>query len=136
MRAFEKAQLLALLKHQGNWCRDAEAHDAGGEPVHYDDPSAVAWDITGALCRLFGWQRACALFRQFDRHVNGRRKEIGWPVRDAEMHAMGALQDFNDQVGMTFEVLRQRIESMPVWHGNVGWNRAGSAREGVSMMQN
>lgn len=114
----EKAQLLTFLEHESRWCRDAEAHDAKGDAVRYDDAAAVAWDVTGALCRLFGWRRACVLFGQLDRHIHGKRVTIGWPARDSEMDAMAALQDFNDRVGTTFEMMRERIESMPVWHGN------------------
>ena len=95
----EKEQLLALLDHERRWCRDAEAHDANSDAVHYNDGAAVAWDVTGALCRLFGWRRACVLFGQLDRHINGKRVANGWPARDVEMDAMGALQDFNDQSG-------------------------------------
>jgi len=112
----EKAQLLALLDGAGKWCREAEAHDARGDPVTYDDAAAVAWDLTGALCRLFGWQRACVLFVQLDRHIHGRRSAFGWPRRDAEMDAMAALQSFNDRFDTTFASLRERIETMPVWH--------------------
>lgn len=90
----EKTQLLALLEHHGKWCRDAEAHDANGDPVTYDDDAAVAWDITGALCRLFGWQRACVLFGQMERHIVGKRRTVGWPMRDTGIDAMKALQDF------------------------------------------
>jgi hypothetical protein len=114
----EKEQLLAFLDHERRWCRDAEAHDANSDAVRYDDDAAVAWDVTGALCRLFGWQRACVLFGQLDRHINGKRVAIGWPARDAEMDAMCALQDFNDRVDMTFDMMRERIETVPVWQGN------------------
>jgi hypothetical protein len=38
---------------------------------------------------------------------------------------MGALQDFNDQVDMTFDIVRERIETMPIWHGNA--RRVGAA---------
>ena len=69
----EKAQLLALLEDERRWCRDAEARDADGNSVSFHDATAVAWDITGALCRLFGWRRACELFRQLDRHIHGKR---------------------------------------------------------------
>jgi len=131
----EKEQLLALLDHERRWCRDAEAHDANSDAVHYDDDAAVAWDVTGALCRLFGWRRACVLFGQLDRHINGRRVAIGWPAGDAEMDAMGALQDFNDRVGMTFDMMRERIETMPVWHGNARRIGATSGNESVSTMQ-
>lgn len=114
----EKAQLLALFVDQGKWCRDAEARDADGHAVRFEDDTAVAWDITGALCRLFGWKRACVLFGQLDRHINGRRVAVGRLAGDAEMRAMGALQDFNDRFDMTFDVMRERIETMPTWHGN------------------
>ena len=102
----EKQQLLAFLDHERRWCRDAEAHDANGDAVRYDDDTAVAWDVTGALCRLFGWRRACVLFEQLDRHISGRRAAIGRHAGDAEMDAMGALQDFNDRVDMTFDMMR------------------------------
>ena len=114
----EKTQLVTLLVHHGKWCRDAEACDANGHAVRFDDDTAVAWDITGALCRLFGWKRACVLFGQLDRHINGKRVAMRRPARDAEMHAMSALQDFNDRADVTFDVVRERIETIPVWHGN------------------
>ena len=41
-----------------------------------------------------------------------------WPRRDAEMDAMAALQDFNDRFDTTFALLRERIETMPVWQGS------------------
>jgi hypothetical protein len=123
----EKSELLKLFDGEQRWCQDAEAHDAGGDAVRYDDAAAVAWDITGALCRLFGWRRACVLFGQLHRHIHGKRIASSWPTRDAEIDAMAALQDFNDRVDTTFETLREHIETMPVWHGN---NRAnGAARE-------
>jgi hypothetical protein len=118
MMADEKMRLLALLEQPGKWCQDAEARDANGDPVCCDDVDAVAWDITGALCRLFSWERACVLFRQFDRHLHGKRTVFGWPRRDVEMDAMAALQAFNDRGDTTFALLRERIESMPVWQGS------------------
>jgi hypothetical protein len=114
----EKQQLLGLLDFEHRWCRDAEAHDANGNAVRYDDAAAVAWDITGALCRLFGWRRACELFGQLDRHINGKRVVTHWPVRDAEIDAMAALQEFNDRADTTFKIVREQLETMPVWHGN------------------
>lgn len=131
----EKEQLLALLDHERRWCRNAEAHDVNSDAVRYDDDAAVAWDVTGALCRLFGWRRACVLFGQLDRHINGKRRTIGWFARDAEMDAMSALQDFNDRVDMTFDVIRERIETMPVWHGNARRIGAASREQGVSTRQ-
>ena len=120
----EKERLLAFLDHERRGCRNAEAHDANGDAVQYDDNVARAWHLTGALCRLFGWQRACVLFGQLDRHINGKRLAPGRAVDDAELCAMGALQDLNDRVGVTFDVVRERIETIPVWHGNARRNEA------------
>ncbi|MFQ5589917.1 MAG: hypothetical protein ACE5HE_02025 [Phycisphaerae bacterium] len=122
----EKELLLALFDDERRWCQEAEAHDAKGDSVRYDAASAVAWDITGALCRLFGWRRACVLFGQLDRHIHGKRVRARWPGHDIDdMQAMAALQDFNDQADTTFQILRERIASMPVWHG--GARRLGEA---------
>ena len=113
----EKEQLLALFDDDHKWCRDAEAHDANGDAVRYDEASAVAWDITGALCRLFGWRRACQLFTQLDRHINGAGAVARRPVRHAEIASMVALQAFNDRLETTFEMICGQLETMPVWHG-------------------
>jgi hypothetical protein len=129
MMAEEKAEVLVLFEHADRWCRDAEAHDANGEAVHYDDESAVAWDITGGLCRLFGWQRACVLFGQVDRHIHGKRPVSGWPARDPELDAMVSLQAFNDREDTTFEMVRERLESMPVWHRGPELNAVGQEQE-------
>jgi hypothetical protein len=123
----EKRQLLALLDREDRWCRNAEAQDANGAAVRYDEGVAVAWDITGALCRLFGWRRACELFGQLDRHINGKRGATGWPDQNSEIDSMAALQDFNDRADTTFEMMRERIETMPVWHREERPN--GPARE-------
>ncbi len=112
----EKTQLLDLLEREDSWCRDAEAHDAAGNPVTYDDRAAVAWDLTGALCRLFGWQRACVLFGQMERHIVGRKRGAVRPGDDPAIEAMKSLQDFNDHAETSFAVLRERLEAMPVWN--------------------
>ena len=114
----EKAQFLALYSGPGHWCRDAEARDAGGHAVRFDDATAVAWDITGALCRIFGWQRACVLFEQVKKHLIGKPRAFKRSLTNTGIEAMRALQEFNDQPGMTFEMLRMRLEAMPVWHGH------------------
>lgn len=113
----EKEQLLALLESEAQWARDAEARAADGQPVQYDDPAAVSWDLTGALCHLFGWHRACVLFAQLDRHIHGKRFAYGWPARDPSLDAMAALQAFNDSDATTFNVLREHLAAMPAWHG-------------------
>lgn len=120
----EKTQLLAMLAQAHNWCREAEARDSAGEPVNYDDETAVAWDLTGALCRLFGWQRARVLFEQFERHIFGKRPAAGWPPRNTWLDAMKVLQDFNDRPDMTYALIRETLEAMPVWN-------SGSRAEGA-----
>jgi hypothetical protein len=114
MKPDEKTRLLALFAYPGNWCRGAEARDVYGDPVTYDNDTAVSWDLTGALCRLFGWNRACLLFGQIGRHVIGQRALGRRPRADAGIHAMRVLQDFNDQAEITFDTLRERIKTIPV----------------------
>ncbi|MCG3126713.1 MAG: hypothetical protein CHACPFDD_01566 [Phycisphaerae bacterium] len=113
----EKVKLLELLDQNGRWCQHAEAQDAGGDPVHCDDASAAAWDVTGALYCLFGAKRAGVLCVQLDRHIHGKRRDFGWPQQDPELVAMVALQSFNDRPETTFEVIRSWLESLPVWSG-------------------
>lgn len=110
----EKQALLALLDSEPRWCRDFEARDANGTPTCFDADDAVAWDLTGALCRLFGWERACSLFGQFDRHVNGKRTPV-LLSRDNGIGAMVALQTFNDRPETTYANVVECIESMPIW---------------------
>ncbi len=114
----EKRQLLSLFDHEHRWCRDVEAQDATGEAVRYDEIAAVAWDITGALCHLFGWRRGSELFAQVDRHINGKRAANRWSTLPTLFHSMAALQKFNDRGDTTFEMVRGQIESMPTWHGH------------------
>jgi len=116
----EKERLLALFDTEARWCRGAEAANTTGRAVSYDDGDAVAWDLTGALCVLFGWPRACVLFGQLDRHLHGRRAPLSWPARSSEMDAMSALQEFNDRPETTFETLRARLEAVPVWRATAG----------------
>jgi hypothetical protein len=113
----EKERLLALLTSGARWCRGSEALDAEGHAVHFDDPSAVAWDVTGAICLLFGWQRATVLFEQLHRHIVGKRQTYNRPRRDAAIDAMVRLQEFNDMPETSFADLREQIESMVVWRG-------------------
>lgn len=110
----EKADLVALLGRHESWCQDAEARDGDGNPVRFDDSEAVAWDVTGAMCHLFGWKRACVLFEQLDRHIQKRPHPVvcDEPV---SLRAMAALQDYNDRQDTTSSSVIQAIESMPVW---------------------
>lgn len=114
----EKQRLLDLLDQEWKWCKHVEAQDAKATPVQCNDDSATAWDVTGALYRLFGWGRASSLYIQLDRHIHGKRRNSGWPPRNLELEAMVALQEFNDSDDTTFEVMRSRLETMPVWSGD------------------
>jgi hypothetical protein len=113
MLSDEKDKLLALFETDGCWCQDAEARDAFGAPVKFHDPLATAWDLTGAMCTLFGWTRARALFGQFERHVHKRKRLAGFN-RDAAIESMVILQSFNDRSDTTFAVIRNLLETMPV----------------------
>ena len=113
----EKDKLLDLFSARGRWCQDAEARDASGSPVHYSDEAAVAWDITGGMCRLFGWERACELFIHAA-DSTGQAGDAG--PRDRAMVAMGALQDFNDPAyaAVAADVDLSDIESLYIGFGN------------------
>lgn len=113
----EKQRLLELLDRNPHWCQHVEAQDAHGNPVHCDDEAATAWDITGAVLRLFGGARAALLYVQLDRHIHGKRRSLGWSQRSLELDAMLALQVFNDRTDTTFELVRSQLESAPVWSG-------------------
>lgn len=117
----EKDRLLALLSSQRTWCQEVEARDRRGQAVRYNDASAVAWDLTGAVCHLFGWDRALELFAQLGRHVMGRRPPVGrhsGHPRDPQMASMAALQDFNDRPTTNYETIRGHLAAMPVHHGH------------------
>jgi hypothetical protein len=129
----EKRRLLKLLDRSSRWCQHVEAQDSNANPVHYDDTTAAAWDITNALCRLFGDKRARILCAQLDRHFHGRRRALGWPPRDMELDGMVALQVFNDRGETTFEIVRARLETAPVWTSDRSTSSAGAAeRVGLS----
>jgi hypothetical protein len=109
----EQEKLLSLFCDERRWCQDAEACDDQGRPVRFDDARAASWDITGALCRLFGWRRASVLFDQLHRHIEG--EAVHWRFdRDPHIANMAALQDYNDREGMTFQELIGKLRSMPV----------------------
>ena len=109
----EREKLLALLDNERRWCQGAEARDQQGSPVRYDDLSAVAWDITGAICHLFGWRRACVLFRQLDGHIAGQEPD-GRSEPNPEIASMAALQDYNDQNQTTYKTMITQLKTMPV----------------------
>jgi hypothetical protein len=109
----EKDRLLSMFLLPTSWCKEMEACDSAGESVHYDDPSAVAWDLTGGTCLLFGWDRALQLFPQLERHLlNSRRSGL---VANPAISSMVALQDFNDRPETTHSILLESIRTMPVW---------------------
>ncbi len=108
----EKDLLLTLLSHPSKWCKDVEARDRRGEPVHYDDPQAVAWDIVGGMCRLFGWNRAVKLFCQTWQQLTGKPQP--YPVFASEIRAMQCLQDFNDLPQTNYELVISRIRGLKV----------------------
>ena len=108
----ERDRLLALFVAREYWCQGAEARDVDGEAVRYDDSTAVAWDITGGMCLLFGWQRACALFRQVGGHILGEGDPR--PARSPEIESMAALQDYNDRRDTTYKKIIEHLRTMPV----------------------
>jgi hypothetical protein len=114
MLVSEKERLLALFADRRCWCQGAEARDASGDAVHFDDPAAVAWDLTGAVCLLFGWPRALELFHQLDEHIR-RVKRNSLPLHNPDIASMASLQDRNDDSDTTFEMVTGWLHSMPVW---------------------
>lgn len=117
MMADEKDQLLDLFANETQWCQHCEAQDQNGDPVHYDDEAAVAWDIVGGMCHLFGWRRARELVRQLHRHIGGRQG-LGWS-QDADIAAMSGLFDFNDASDTTYEKVVAALQDLPVWRGRL-----------------
>jgi hypothetical protein len=109
----EKDRLLSMFSPPEKWCKGMEACDSSGESVHYNDPAAAAWDLSGCVCLLFGWDRAAQLFPQIERHLlNG--KQVA-QIPNVAIAAMVALQEFNDRPEMTHQELLERMQTMPVW---------------------
>jgi hypothetical protein len=111
----EKDNLIALFSGEGRWCREVEAQDEKGEAVRFDDESAVAWDLVGGMCYLFGWKRASKLFGPLSRYVAGTRPALTYENND--IHAMTALVNFNDDQDTTYEMIVSKLQELPVWHG-------------------
>lgn len=109
----EQAKLLSLFSEEQRWCQNAEACDRNGSPVRYGDADAVSWDITGAVCRLFGWGRGSVLFDQMYRHVTGAPIKTRYN-QDPHIASMTALQSYNDREDMTFDELIEKLRTMPV----------------------
>ena len=123
MTSQEKDQLLALLLDVRHWCQAAEARRADGQPVSYSDPEATAWDLTGAVCHLFGWRRACELFIQIDRRLHPRPRAA--LAGDAAITAMVGLQSWNDDPQRSHPELLAVLGQLPIS------NRAGGGEEPV-----
>jgi hypothetical protein len=127
----EKERLLTLLGTSGKWCQHAEARDRRGHAVHYDDPAAVAWDLTGAVCALFGWERALELFSQMERQLVGRKhaakRSFGLQNSDPQICSMVAVQEFNDRTDTTYELMMARLQAMSVYQPESRTQGAGQA---------
>ena len=112
MRQDEKDKLLTLFEKKHQWCKHVEACNERGQPVHYHDKTAVAWDLVGGICFLFGWERACTLFREIEPRVSGLHRCRG--ARDPEMAAMVSLKDFNDKRDTTYNLIMAKLRDVPV----------------------
>lgn len=112
----EKERVLAFFETEARWCQHAEARDTNGGAVQYDDPEAVAWDLTGGLFRLFGPQRTNVLLGQIERHISGRKRPYQFG-RDPVIESILALQSYNDRPETTFETLVGCLQTIPVWAG-------------------
>jgi hypothetical protein len=131
MMQYEKERLLTLLGTSSNWCQHAEARDRRGHAVHYDDPAAIAWDLTGAVCVLFGWARALELFSQLERQLVGRKhaakRSFGLQNKDPQICSMVAVQEFNDHTETTYEFVVTRLKALSVYDPEPRPDRAGRA---------
>ncbi len=123
----EKDRLLALFGEEAHWCQQSEARDSASNPVGYDDTSAVAWDLVGGLCHLFGWQRASELFGDVHRHVSNKPESSA--DEDEDMTAMSALFDFNDAEDMTYERVLGMLQGLRVGAGGAAVAEANSTME-------
>ena len=118
----EKDKLIEFFGDKRRWCKGLDAKDEQGESVHYDDEQAVAWDLVGGVCHLFGWPRALKLFEALSRHV-AHQRHLDSAFRGQSMAAMSSLLDFNDEKSTTHELIMTRLSDLPVWRGRT----AGSA---------
>lgn len=112
MTQAEKDRLLALLDRPARWCQGAEARDARGEAVRYNAPEAVAWDIVGGMCYLFGWDRSLAIFAQAWRQITKRAS--GREAIAMDSTAVRWLQDFNDESKTDYTLVITRLRGLRV----------------------
>jgi hypothetical protein len=109
----EQDRFASFFDDARRWCQAAEARDDRGEPVAFSDQTAVAWDVAGALCRLFGWARAAELFPALARHVPRlRQHERGGGA--GAIDALVALQNWNDDPQTTHADVAALIRMLPV----------------------
>lgn len=108
----EKEKLLALFASKSQWCQRFEARDERGKPVRYNDEDAVAWDVVGGMCLLFGWKRACELFEQTGRQITGVKRGAG--LGDHAIAAMVALLDFNDRYDTSYDLVMSKLRNIRV----------------------
>jgi hypothetical protein len=108
----KKETLLDLLCDERRRCKGAEARGQHGNAVRYDDVTAVAWDLTGATCSLFGWQRARVLLYRFDGLITGRQREYRFG-QNSGIAALAALQDFNELGATTYDEISAGLSRMP-----------------------
>lgn len=111
MTQYEKERLLSLFSVPDNWCQEVEAKDFSGGCVPYDDPRAVAWDLTGGVCRAFGWDRALEIFPVLERHMLDRQTSPD--AQNPAIASMVALQEFNDQPSTSYDELVSKLQSVP-----------------------
>jgi hypothetical protein len=115
MMSEEKQELLALLSDPHHWYQSAEARGADGQAVNHSDPEATAWDLTGAVCPLIGWRRACELFVQIERRLHPPHP-AGLDGGDAAISAMIGLQSWNDDPQTSHPQLLTAMARVPVSH--------------------
>ncbi len=113
MSSSEQDRLAGLLDDAQRWSQGAEARDDQGEPVAFSDHTAVAWDLSGALCRLFGWPRAAELFPEVARHVPGQDEHERGGGAGA-IDALVALQNWNDDPQTAHADVLALVRRVPV----------------------
>ncbi len=109
----EQERLAGFFDDAQRWCQAAEARDERGEPVAFSDHTAVAWDLPGALCRLFGWSRAAELFPALACHVPRLHPHERGGGAGA-IDALVALQNWNDDPRTTHADIAALIRILPV----------------------
>lgn len=118
MKLEEKRTLLRIFSNEQSWCKHAEARDRRGNPVKYDDASAVSWDLVGGMCHAFGWKRASQLFAEMWNFDNAPSRRY-WTRQDKAYMAMAKMMDFNDHAETSFLNIVARIKDIKPWRAAV-----------------